>query len=141
MFDKSNFADSYLFNAKALATGTGAQVSTSKEIGNTQCGIRVRSWIDGVAVCGSGAAVVANVQVGDKADSTAATDWTDIAAGTATANATVTGTGTDATTAYSVSGDIVSYVPDTGKKFMRLSVSNSTGMTGAFSAALEYIPR
>lgn len=143
MFEKNevHFAGDYFFEDKALSTGTDAQVSEAFRLGKSHGGIRVKAWMEGEASCAAGGSVAAALQVGDDEDSTAATDWSNLVSGTATAVATVTGTGTDATTSYSVSGDILSAIPETDKKFMRLSVANSTGMTGSFSAAPEYVPR
>jgi hypothetical protein len=135
------FAGDKFFEDKALSTGTDAQVSEVFELGNTHGGIRVKAWMEGEASCAAGGNVAATLQVGDDKDSTASTDWANLVSGTATAVATVTGTGTDATTSYSVSGDILSVIPESEKKFMRLSVANSTGMTGSFSAVPEYVPR
>jgi hypothetical protein len=131
MFDKkeAHFAGDYFFENQALGTTTAAQVSDSFELGCTEGGIRVHGWLEGSAACASGNTITAKVQVGDKADSTAGSDWTDVESSVVTASGT------------SVSGDIVSVIPDTGKKFMRVSVANSTGMTGSFTVAAEYVPR
>lgn len=140
MFSKNevHFDGDYFFKSQALATGTDAQVSDAFELGNPHGGLRIHGWLDGTATAGSGNTIIATLQGADTED---ATSWTDIASNTATVDATVTGTGTDATTAYSVSGDILNYIPEGGYKFMRVSVANSTGMTGTFSVAPEYIPR
>ena len=134
MFDKPevHFAGDYFFKEQAIGTSTDAQISDAFQLGNTEGGIRVRAWLEGSAACASGDSITATLQVGDKADSTAGTDWTAIASGTLAATGTA------------LSGEILSVIPDTGKKFMRLSISRTAGtdgMTGKYSAAVEYVPR
>lgn len=134
MFNKPevHFAGDYFFQDQAIGTSTDAQVSEAFQLGNTEGGIRVRAWLEGAAACASGDTITATLQVGDKADSTAGTDWTDIASNTLTATGTA------------LSGEILSVIPETEKKFMRLSVARTAGtdgMTGKFTAAVEYVPR
>ena len=126
---EAHFDGDYFFKEQSLGTTTAAQVSDSFQIGNTEGGIRVHGWLEGSAACASGDTVTTKVQVGDVEDSTAATDWEDVESKVITSDGT------------SVSGDMVSVIPETGKKFMRVSVENSTGMTGAFTVAVEYVPR
>ena len=130
--NEAHFDGDYLFKEQAIGTSTDAQVSEAFQLGNTEGGIRVRAWREGSAACASGDSISATLQVGDKADSTAGTDWTDIASGTLAATGTA------------LSGEILSVIPETDKKFMRLSVSRTAGtdgMTGKYSAAVEYVPR
>lgn len=130
--NEAHFDGDYFFKEQAIGTSTDAQISDAFQLGNTEGGIRVRAWIEGNAACASGDTIAATLQVGDKADSTAGTDWTDIASGTLTATGTA------------LTGEILSVIPETDKKFMRLSVARvagTDGMTGKYSAAVEYVPR
>lgn len=120
-----HFDGDYFFKKQALATGTDAQVSGAFELGCTEGGIRVRGWLDGSAACASGNTIKTELEVADTADSTA---WRKIAENTVTA----TGTG--------VTGDIFSFIPDVDDSFMRVKVTNATGMTGSFSVAVELVP-
>ncbi len=115
------FGDDYFFQEQEF--GTAALVSEAFQLGVTHGGIRVHGWTVGVVECADGATVVSKLQVADSAD---ADDWKDIAVQTATASGT------------SFSGDLFSFIPDVDAKFMRVSVSNSTGVTGKFSFAPEF---
>lgn len=134
-----HFADDYFFQDADLATGTAAQVSGVFELGNTLGGIRVHGWLEGDVASASGGSITAVLEVADAADSTG---WTGIATNTVTAEALSTsGTGTAAVVNYGISEDsIFSFVPDVEDNYMRVSVSNSTGMTGTFTVAPELIP-
>lgn len=130
--NEAHFDGDYFFKEQAIGTSTDAQISDAFQLGNTEGGIRVRAWIEGNAACASGDTIAATLQVGDKADSTAGTDWTDIASGSLAATGTA------------LTGEIISVIPETDKKFMRLSVvrtAGTGGMTGKYSAAVEYVPR
>lgn len=132
MFSKpeAHFAGDYFFKDQALGTATDAQISEVFQLGNTEGGIRVHGWIEGSAASASGETITAKLQVGDLESSTAATDWKDIETNVITADGTA------------VTGDIISVIPDTEKKFMRVSVEHSTGVTaGNFTVAVEYVPR
>ena len=120
-----HFDGDYFFQEQALGTSTDAQVSEAFELGRTEGGIRVRGWLDGAAVSASGNTIKTELEV---ADTPTATAWTKIAENT------VTATGT------SVSGDIFSFIPDVDDHYMRVKVTNSTGMTGNFSVAVELVP-
>lgn len=120
-----HFADDYMFKESGLASGTDAQVSEAFELGRTQGGIRVHGWLVGEAACASGNTITTVLEVADSPD---ASDWREIASHEVTASGT------------SLSGDIFSFVPDVDEPYMRVKVSNSTGMTGTFSVAPELIP-
>lgn len=126
MWNKSeaHFDGDYFFQDKALAST--ALVSEAFELGNTQGGIRVHGWVEGSAKAASGDTIVTKLQVADTADATA---WTDIFTNTVTADGTT------------LAGDIISVIPETDAKFMRVSVTGSSGTTGNFSVAVEYVPR
>ena len=127
--EEAHFAGDYFFQNQPLGTTEAEQISEVFQTGNLEAGIRVHGWLDGNAACASGNTITTKLQVGDKQDSTSSGDWTDIETKVITAEDTT------------ISGDIISAIPETDKKFMRISVANSTGMTGAFTVAVEYIPR
>jgi hypothetical protein len=121
---EAHFAGDYFFQDKAFSGA--AQVSEVFELGNTEGGIRIHGWIEGSATTTSGKTITVKVQVADTAD---AGEWTDIATNT------VTATGTAFT------GDIIAVIPDTDKKYMRVSVADTGSTTGNFTVAVEYVPR
>ena len=120
-----HFADDYMFHEADLAADTAAQVSEAFELGGTQGGIRVHGWLVGEAACASGNTITTVLEVADAPD---AADWREIASNEVAAPGTA------------LSGDIFSFIPDVDEHYMRVKVSNSTGMTGKFSVAPELIP-
>ena len=73
----------------------------------------------------SGNTITTVLEVADAPD---AADWREIASNEVAATGTA------------LSGDIFSFIPDVDEHYMRVKVSNSTGMTGKFSVAPELIP-
>ena len=124
--NKGHFYDDFLFYKQDVATGTDAPEGAVRRLGQTQGGILIRGYTEGAVTCASGDTITATLK---GADSETATAWETIASQTATATGT------------SFSGDFFKVIPDTELKFMKLEVSNSTGMSGKFSAAIEYKAR
>lgn len=120
------FFDDFLFYKQDVATGTDAQVSGVCRLGQTQGGILIRGRSEGAIACASGDTITATLK---GADSETANAWETIASQTATATGT------------SFSGDFFKVIPDTEFKFIKMEVSNSTGMSGKFSVEKIYKAR
>lgn len=120
---EAHFAGDYFFQDAAFSGA--AQVSEVFELGNTEGGIRVHGWIEGSATTTSGKTITVKVQGADATDG----EWADIATNTVTATSTA------------FTGDIIAVIPDTDKKYMRVSVTDAGGTTGKFTVAVEYVPR
>ncbi len=120
-----HFGQDYFFKEQEFAKNTTAQVSQVLELGETLGGIRVRGWVEGSAESSSGNTIRTVLKVADTID---AEEWITVAENTVTADGAT------------VSGDIFAFTPDTDKKFMRVEVTNATGISGTFSVAPELIP-
>ena len=120
--EDAHFGGDYFFEKKDISATEA--VSDVFALGQTNGGVRVRAWFDGPVEAESGNTVTATLE--GSSDGAA---WAAI--GTATATATADG----------FSGDICNFIPDTKDKYMRLKIKATSGVSGKFSAAPEYIPR
>jgi hypothetical protein len=120
-----HFGQDYFFKDQAFASDGKAQVSQVLGLGETLAGIRVRGWVVGSAKATSGNTIKTVLKVADAVD---AEEWITVAENTVTADGTT------------ISGDIFAYIPEADKKFMRVEVTNASGVSGAFSVAPELIP-
>jgi hypothetical protein len=124
MFKHANYGDAYFFRDEAF--GKTSYTSKAFELGNLQQGIAVRAFLDEPAACTSGNTFTVAVEVSDTEEGS----FTKVGEKTFTA----TGTAIPA-------GDLVSVPVDSTKAYFRVVVTASSGITGKFCVAEEYVAR